>query len=83
MSEVVLSVSAIAEKIEALGLECHWCGETIKAHSVDYYEHNSGIAIKETFPKKAWVYFSCVKCGYQWALWKLLKQAQVSMQICL
>jgi ribosomal protein L44E len=75
----MLSVRTIAEKIEALRLRCHWCGETIRPSSVNHYPHDCGILTKETFPKKAWVYFECIKCGYQWALWKLLNQVELSM----
>lgn len=77
MTEVVLGVHTIAKKVESLNLTCRFCGASIRAGNVGWYEHSDGVPIRETFPNKAWVYFECSKCGYRWALWKLLKQAEM------
>lgn len=76
MSDVVRSIRTIAKEIEDLDLKCRWCKTPIKAQDVDYYVHGGGIPIKETFPNKAWVYFHCTGCDYEWALWKLINQAK-------
>jgi hypothetical protein len=29
-------------------------------------------------PQFAWLYVECVRCGYQWALWKLIRRKKVT-----
>jgi len=42
---------------------------------VEMYEHDGGVFVKES-SKKQWVYFTCRRCGYQWALHKLLRRLE-------
>ena len=37
---------------------------------IEHYEHSGGWAVAG-FEKHQWLYKTCQKCGYQWALWKL------------
>jgi hypothetical protein len=37
---------------------------------IEHYDHDGGWPV-EGFKEKQWLYVTCPKCGYQWALWKL------------
>jgi len=37
---------------------------------IEHYDHDGGWPV-EGFEEKQWLYVTCPKCGYQWALWKL------------
>lgn len=65
-----MTLQAIGRKIEESGIKCRWCGGKIPAANIHSYNHKGGIEI-EGFNEKQWVYFHCVKCNYDWALWKL------------
>lgn len=54
---------------------CKYCSERfpfkpVKLGSVEFYPHDGGWIVKD-FKEKQWLYKTCPKCGYQWALWKL------------
>ena len=66
-----MNLREIGEAVERLGFLC-WCGEPIKAEHVHSYDHQGGIEV-EGFANKQWVYATCPKCGYSWALWKILQ----------
>ncbi len=51
------------------GKVCRWCGELLPA-KVEYYEHSGGLIV-DGFAEKLWLYVTCTKCKYQWALRKL------------
>ncbi|KKL73196.1 hypothetical protein LCGC14_2077320 [marine sediment metagenome] len=72
-----MKLSQIAEQIEELGLNCHWCETPIVADSVKSYDHPNGVDIDD-FDTKQWVYFTCTEktCGYDWSLVKLQMQAE-------
>ncbi len=72
-----MNLSQIAEQIEALNLNCHWCDTPIVAGSVRSYDHSGGVEV-DGFDAKQWVYFRCTKrkCGYDWSLVKLQMQAE-------
>uniref|UniRef100_A0A6H2A3Z3 Uncharacterized protein n=1 Tax=viral metagenome TaxID=1070528 RepID=A0A6H2A3Z3_9ZZZZ len=53
--------------------QCHWCGSRFDLCSINCYPHKDGIEV-EGYTTKQWVYLRCMKCGYDWALWKLLAQ---------
>ena len=48
---------------------------------LDMYPHDYGVLV-ENNPERQWVYFHCAKCGYDWALWKVLKRIQKKCVIC-
>ena len=48
------------------------CGRKQTLNSFLGYEHSDGLMDKDN--NKWWVYYECVKCGYQWSVWKLLKR---------
>ena len=52
-------------------LVCPRCGTALGPAQT--YNHIGGIELKG-YDKKQWVYFGCVKCDYDWALWKLLRR---------
>ena len=72
LGKEVMSLEEIGELIENRHKTCHWCDQPLTASDVDCYPHDGGIPVYG-FHVKQWVYFTCRKCGYQWALWKLLK----------
>jgi len=41
-----------------------------KLGAIEHYDHDGGWNV-EGFSEKQWLYKTCRKCGYQWALWKL------------
>lgn len=56
-------------------LFCGGCGRKLKdvSWSLEMYPHSGGVLIKER-GEKMWVYVHCRFCGYDTALWKLIKQ---------
>jgi len=47
------------------------CGfKGLKGLPIEHYDHDGGWPV-EGFKEKQWLYVTCPKCGYQWALWKL------------
>jgi len=52
------------------GKHCKWCGTPLWNQRIEYYPHSDGWEV-EGFLEKQWLYVTCPKCGYQWALWKL------------
>jgi hypothetical protein len=53
---------------ELTGGKCPTC-EGVLGY-IENYDHNGGWNV-EGFQRKQWLYKTCRKCGYQWALWKL------------
>jgi hypothetical protein len=50
-------------------LTCRWCDTKLPKHLKGYL-HPVGWTIKG-IDRKYWLYITCPKCGYDWALWKL------------
>lgn len=72
-AEKVLSLAEIGDIIDKHNLPCT-CGATIQGSNIDCYgPHDGGIKVKG-YADKQWVYVNCPKCGYDWALWKLLNK---------
>lgn len=42
---------------------------------IDMYEHDGGVFV-EGKKEKQWVYFTCSRCNYQWALHKVLHRIE-------
>ena len=42
---------------------------------VERYDHDGGVYV-EGEKEKQWVYYTCYDCGYQWALWKVLRRLE-------
>lgn len=59
-----------AEQIK--GKTCRWCGEELpnEPEDIEYYPHSGGWTV-DGFKEKLWLYVTCIKCKYQWALWKI------------
>lgn len=66
-----VSLESISDLIAAKMSNCPTCQG--KLGEIEFYEHDGGVNVKD-FLKRQWVYFTCKKCGYQWALWKLLQR---------
>lgn len=45
-----------------------FCGASLSGIDVETYPHGDGW---KTDIGKVWIYVTCPKCGYQWAIWKL------------
>lgn len=51
---------------------CHKTkGKNCKLMSFENYNHSGGDYL-EGKKEKQWIYYTCQRCGYQWALWKVL-----------
>lgn len=47
------------------------CGhEGLKSLHIEHYPHGAGWPV-QGFPELQWLYVTCPKCKYEWALWKL------------
>ena len=68
-----LDFTDLAERIEASGIRCRWCGAPITADIVLCYPHEGGVEV-DGFDEKQWVYFRCTGCGCDWSLQKLCNQ---------
>lgn len=66
-----LTLREIEVVIHKSGVTCD-CGREITTRA-ERYDHDGGVPVKG-FAEKQWVYFNCPKCGYDWALWKLLNR---------
>ena len=60
--------------------ECVSCGEPLAGAPVYGYEHPDGINVDG---RKLWVFAVCPKCGYQNALWKVLRQKELKHDVML
>ena len=70
----MVTLKQIEGAVRAAGLlVCPKCGTTLGPAQT--YDHEGGWKI-EGYAKKQWVYFGCVKCDYDWALWKLLDRRE-------
>ena len=50
------------------------CGRTLKGGGIDHYgPHDGGVHV-EGYTEKRWVYVHCSKCGYDMALWKIMRE---------
>lgn len=49
---------------------------------IEHYDHSGGWVVAG-FEKKQWLYKTCQKCMYQWALWKLgvLREQETSANV--
>lgn len=56
------------EQIKRNNCSCGFVG--LNKLKIEHYTHNGGWIV-EGFQDKQWLYVTCPKCGYQWALWKL------------
>lgn len=77
MSKIEINEDLALPQIEALLIKnagkCASCGKPIKKGSIKSYDHEEGGTKLKNFEKKQWIYFHCV-CGYDSALWKVMKQ---------
>jgi len=57
-------------------INCVGCGKPLSEvpHYWSFEEHEGGVYVKE-FDKRLWIWVHCSNCGYDNALWKLMKQA--------
>jgi hypothetical protein len=55
-----------------LNLTCGWCQTDLSGVPIEHYDHDGGYEVPG-YEKKQWLYITCPKCHYQWALWKLRK----------
>jgi|GEM_PF-4318424 len=50
--------------------KCGWCNVDLSAVPISGYPHSAGWKV-EDHAHKMWLFKTCPKCGYDWALWKL------------
>lgn len=70
-----ISLGEISDKIDRAEIRCHFCEARLLGSAVESYGHDGGIEVVG-FREKQWVYVHCVKCHYDWALWKILGDIQ-------
>lgn len=50
---------------------CKWCDYSpLSSETIKCYEHEGGWIV-DGFTKRMWLFITCPKCDYEWALWKL------------
>ena len=62
-------MTSLKEYEEMSKSECHFCGGALG--SIEFWGPHSGGWKVWGFKEKQWLYRTCLKCKYQWALWKL------------
>jgi len=75
MVDEIKSVYEIQDEVIKKKGKCS-CGYRYQLGDIQWYEHSGGIMVKES-PVPLWIYFNCRKCGYDTALWKILKRFQL------
>ncbi|RLJ01726.1 MAG: hypothetical protein DRP08_05190 [Candidatus Aenigmatarchaeota archaeon] len=65
------TLKEIAKLIVKSGKCCRYCGYRFTTDDIRCYPHKGGIEVKG-YEGRQWVYMHCRKCGYDWALWKLI-----------
>ena len=65
------SISTLAQNYweDIKKLECS-CGADLTGQPIKQYPHSEGWTV-QGFEEKQWLYVTCPKCGYDWAIWKL------------
>jgi len=66
-------------------LRCYGCWRTleeIRCWSVEKYPHEHGVFLRD-LNGCFWIYVHCGECGYDTALWKLVKQLEVKRKYVL
>lgn len=53
-------------------LNCPDCAAPLP-HGLKSYDHDGGYTVVG-FDKPQWLFIECIRCDYQWALWKLFKR---------
>jgi len=61
----------IIGKLRNVDFKCT-CGETFKLSVPETYPHDGGL--QDSNGQRMWLYYTCPKCKYQWAYWKILKR---------
>lgn len=72
MKEKILCMILTKEEIkQQIRPKKCWCGYTeLHKQPVNGYPHEGGYDI-EGEDERLWLYITCPKCDYDWALWKL------------
>ena len=68
----MVSLSDIRRWADTNDIRCLTCGTRLTSIDMKYYPHEDGIKVDRF--GRVWIYFECPKCGYQNALWKLLRR---------
>ena len=59
--------------------KCSWCGGAL---TMRYHPHSGGVLVThQGRTTRQWVYAQCQQCEYQWALWKLRRNDQLTIPI--
>ena len=71
---------AIAHYVFSHKGKCVNCGALLEEGSLKSIDHEFGIEV-EGKENPQWIYFHCKKCGYDSALWKVLKQIRAEEEL--
>lgn len=66
----VLAPSLTDYRRQIKRIKCSCGFEGLDVLPIEHYPHSGGWPL-EQFAEKEWLYVTCPKCKYQWALWKL------------
>ena len=59
--------------------KCSWCGGAL---TMRYHPHSGGVLVThQGRTTRQWVYAQCQQCEYQWALWKLRRNDQLTIPV--
>jgi uncharacterized protein with PIN domain len=66
----MLSLAEYRELALEASSRCRDCGASLRRRPIEHYPHSRGWRVTD-FAEKLWLYITCGRCGYGWALWKL------------
>ena len=66
------TLADIKKWVDENEVRCITCGALLTSAHMKYYPHDGGVQIQGM--GRLWIYLECPKCGYQNALWKLVRR---------
>jgi len=64
-----MNITDFGKALDKLKPKCSWCETDLTGKPIHSYDHDGGWKV-EGFTLKQWLYVSCPKCNYDWAIWK-------------
>jgi hypothetical protein len=69
------NVQQFLDMVEGKVMPCS-CGKKLECVRLKGYLHDGGLADGSGHNRRWWVYLHCVKCGYDWVFWKVLRRIE-------
>jgi len=68
------TLADIKKWVDEHDVRCLTCNARLASSHMKYYPHDGGIHVEGM--GRLWIYLECPKCGYQNALWKLVRMVK-------